>query len=92
MAQQPTVALAQIKIKGAGEYVTILSLQIDTQSNQHGSMIVTLRLETDEIKSEEKDWTGAQIQAETKEGILLFTGECIRYDVKRLAADRKSVV
>ena len=89
MAEQKTVTLAEGKIKGAGDYVTLLSLQIDTESNQHGSMTVTLQLETDEMNPKEKDWTGEQIQAETRDGTLLFTGECIHYLENKMVAYRE---
>lgn len=77
MAEHKTITLAQVRIEGAGDYVSLMAFQIDTKENAHGVMTVTLCLNGDNPENQSKDWTGEQIQAISSDGNVLFNGECI---------------
>ena len=76
---QVMVPLAQVKISGAGEYVSILSMQIDTNANEHGVMVITLCMNSDVEEFDKKDWVGEQIVAQINAEQVLFSGECIHF-------------
>lgn len=79
MAEGYTTSLADVKIQGAGQYHSVMSLQITTQENSHGVMLVTLCLDSDVPGYNKKDWKGLQIQAVDGKGRVLFDGECINF-------------
>lgn len=77
MEEHKTITLAQVRIEGAGDYVSLMAFQIDTKENAHGVMTLTLCLDGDNADNQTKDWTGEQIQAISDDGTVLFCGECI---------------
>lgn len=86
MAKQMMTALTDISIEGLGNYQSILLLKINTQANEHGTLICRLRLEEDEIFVNEDDRTGSRIRVQDNCGQVLFCGICTNSRIQKMSA------
>lgn len=76
MANWDMIPLAQITVEGVGEYDVVLSVQIDTGANAHGTMICILRLVEETVFVSENDRADCLVTVKLNDGTKLFSGVC----------------